>query len=380
MRLRLSRFLVASGSASRRLVTGPSMRLIASGMLRVSMMGAIEHAGGAVPVVAFTTAPCSRRSAGQNRSQHMGPLHTPSRYHAFLRKQLIPLERRDVLTQFQPSVMNRIQATFEKLREENRAAFVAYIGAGDPSLAATRELAWALEATGVDILELGIPFSDPMADGAVNQQAAERALRAGATVRGVFDTIAEIRSRSQIPIVLYNYMNPAYAYGFSRFMQDAKAAGADGVLLLDLPPEEQASNPEFAAVDALPLIRLIAPTTPEPRIAQVAAQAEGFIYYVSREGVTGERADLADNLGARVEKIRQVSSVPVVVGFGISSPDQAEAVARLADGVVVGSAIVKLIAGIGNAPDLPQRVAHAIAPLVQAVRTATRSLPTHHGS
>lgn len=276
--------------------------------------------------------------------------------------------------------MNRIQATFGKLRNDNRAAFVAYIGAGDPHLEATRDLAWALEAAGVDILELGIPFSDPMADGAVNQQAAERALKAGATVRGVFDTIAKIRARSAMPIVLYNYMNPAYAYGFGRFMKDAKEAGADGVLLLDLPPEEQACNPELASATALPLIRLIAPTTPESRIAQIAAQAQGFIYYVSREGVTGERTDLAQNLGTQVEKIRRVSPVPVAVGFGISSPDQARAVAGLADGVVVGSAIVKLIAEIGNAPDLPQRVAQAISPLIQAVHTATRSLPIRHGS
>lgn len=268
--------------------------------------------------------------------------------------------------------MNRIEATFARLRQENRAAFVAYICAGDPHLQATRDLAWAFEAAGVDILELGVPFSDPMADGTVNQMAAERALRAGATVRGVLATIREIRTRSQIPLVLYNYMNPAYAYGFNRFLQDAAEAGADGLLLLDLPPEEQGCNPELSSRDDLPLIRLIAPTTPADRMARIAKEARGFVYYVSREGVTGERVDLAQNLAEKVAQIRQASSVPVVVGFGISSPDQARAVAALADGVVVGSAIVKLIAACGDSPGLPDRVTQAIAPLIEAVKSTLR--------
>lgn len=276
--------------------------------------------------------------------------------------------------------MNRIAATFEALRGENRAAFVAYICAGDPSLDATRELAWEFERAGVDILELGIPFSDPMADGTVNQLAAERALKAGASVAGVFQTIREIRTRSQIPIVLYNYMNPAYVYGFERFLRDAAEAGADGILLLDLPPEEQSSNPELSTTDSLPLIRLIAPTTPEERISQIAAQACGFVYYVAHEGVTGERVGLAKNLGEQVARIRAATPVPVVVGFGISSPDQASAVASVADGVVVGSAIVKLIAANGESPELARRVSEAISPLIHAVRTTKRPHPNGHVS
>lgn len=281
--------------------------------------------------------------------------------------------------------MNRIGATFEKLHASNHAAFVAYICAGDPHLAATRDLAWAFDAVGVDILELGIPFSDPMADGSVNQLAAERALRAGTTVEGVFRTIAEIRTRSQIPVVLYSYMNPAYAYGFGRFLRDAAEAGADGLLLLDLPPEEQESNPELTGIKSLPLIRVIAPTTPEPRMARIVAHADGFVYYISREGVTGERADLADNLGEQVAKIRNISAAPVVVGFGISSPEQARAVASLADGVVVGSAIVRLMAAHGSSPDLAHVIARTVAPLVQAVKSTPRSHPTRshpasHGS
>jgi len=263
--------------------------------------------------------------------------------------------------------MNRIDATFEKLREERKAAFIAYICAGDPDLEATRDLALRLDELGVDILELGIPFSDPMADGTVNQQAAERALRSGTNVRGVFATIREIRAQSQMPLVLYNYMNPVYAYGFHRFLADAAEAGADGLLLLDLPPEEQDSNRELHMEGPLHLIRLIAPTTPEDRLRTVAAQAQGFVYYVSREGVTGARDDLAENLRERVHHIRDAASVPVVVGFGISQPEQAAAVAEIADGVVVGSAIVKTIAEHGNSPDLCDRVARTVTPLVEAV-------------
>lgn len=266
--------------------------------------------------------------------------------------------------------MNRIDATFNRLREEGQSAFVAYICAGDPNLETTFQIVEAMERWGVDIVELGVPFSDPMADGTVNQQAAERALHSGTTVAGVLDLVRRIRQHSSIPIVLYNYMNPIYTYGFSRFLDEARQAGVDGLLLLDLPPEEQDANEELRAANELRFIRLIAPTTPEPRIASIAARAEGFIYYVSREGVTGERSDIAANLDSQLSLIRQFAKVPVVVGFGVSKPEQAAAIAAKADGVVVGSAIVRQIAALGASSDLIEKLSETVCPLVRATRQA----------
>src|SRR5678816_563467 len=195
---------------------------------------------------------------------------------------------------------NRIDQKFADLRAAGRKALIAYISAGDPNLAATRVLALAFEKAGVDILELGIPFSDPLADGVVNQLAAARALAAGTTVRGVLDCVRDIRRDSQLPIVLYTYMNPIYRYGFAAFHKDAEAAGVDGLLILDLPPDEETKEATLSITTGLKRIRLIAPTTPSARIAELTRGASGFIYYVSREGVTGERGDVDAGLGERV--------------------------------------------------------------------------------
>ena len=252
---------------------------------------------------------------------------------------------------------NRIDQCFATLRERKEKAFIAYISAGDPDLPRTVDLALALETAGVDILELGIPFSDPLADGLVNQLAAQRALEAGSTVPGVLDCIRQIRRQSQIPIVLYTYLNPIFQFGFERFHGEANEAGVDGLLLLDLPPEEDQPNER-------PLhIRLIAPTTPPERIEQICARAAGFIYYVSREGVTGEQSSIASSLGDRVAEIRRHTTLPIAVGFGISTPEQAREVARVADAVVVGSAIVKRI---GENPEA--NIGEFVAPLVNAVK------------
>lgn len=261
---------------------------------------------------------------------------------------------------------NRIDQKFADLRAAGRKALIAYITAGDPHLDATRELAWAFEAAGVDILELGVPFSDPLADGVVNQLAATRALAAGTTVRGVLNCVRAIRERSQLPIVLYTYMNPIYRYGFAEFHRDAEAAGVDGLLILDLPPDEDARNAELSQHTGLRRIRLIAPTTPEARIAQLTAGASGFLYYVSREGVTGERAEVASSLPERVAAIRATTTLPIAVGFGISTPDHVRQVARHAEGIVVGSAIVKQIAEYGQAPDLVARLQSFVTPLAAA--------------
>ena len=262
--------------------------------------------------------------------------------------------------------LNRIDATFEKLRSAKRKGFIPYICAGDPDLSTTVELSLALAEAGSDILELGVPFSDPLADGIVNQLAAQRALSAGATVRGVLDCVRKIRSgagravRSEIPIVLYTYLNPIIQFGFEQFHEEASAAGVDGLLILDLPPEEEASSL------GLPHIRLIAPTTSPERIARIADGARGFLYYVSREGVTGVQETVASSLEDRIEEIRKVSDLPVAVGFGISTPAQAKAVARQADAVVVGSAIVSLIAKHGR--QSVSEVREFASALIKAIR------------
>jgi tryptophan synthase alpha chain len=239
---------------------------------------------------------------------------------------------------------SRIDKCFVRLRSEKRKGFIPYICAGDPSLKKTVDLALALEKAGADLLELGLPFSDPLADGIVNQLAAQRALATGATVRGVFDCVREIRKSSQIPIVLYSYLNPIFQFGLEKFHREAEAAGVDGLLMLDLPPEEDV---DVGAGD-LVHIRLIAPTTPAERMKKIAASARGFLYYVSREGVTGSQETIASSLSGKVAQLQQLSSLPIAVGFGISSPEQAREVARHADAVVVGSAIVDLIAKHGS--------------------------------
>lgn len=263
---------------------------------------------------------------------------------------------------------NRIDETFARLRARGEKAFIAYISAGDPDLAATPELGLALARAGVDLLELGIPFSDPLADGVVNQLAAQRALAAGATPAGVLAAVRELRRRSQIPVVFYTYLNPLLAFGFERFHREAAAAGADGVLILDLPPDEEQVAGELAFRGDLRRISLIAPTSPPDRIERIARQAEGFIYYVSREGVTGERAAVPADVAGRVAEIRRHTDLPVVVGFGIATPEQARTVAGFGDGVVVGSAIVRRIAEAGGAPDLAATIERFVRPLVAAVK------------
>lgn len=262
---------------------------------------------------------------------------------------------------------NRIDAHFAHLRASGKRAFVAYVCAGDPTLDATIDIVLGLERAGVDIVELGVPFSDPLADGVVNQMAADRALKAGASMPKVLEMIRQLRAQSQIPIVLFTYLNPVYTYGYERFHQDAAAAGADGVLVLDLPPDEASQNSELKPTAELRHIQLIAPTSPVERIASIAKSAEGFVYYVSRLGVTGAQVEIASGIAEQVAVIKASTDVPVCVGFGVSNPEQAAQVASMADGVVVGSAIVKLIEKNGAAADLAQQVESFVKPLVDAV-------------
>jgi tryptophan synthase alpha chain len=265
--------------------------------------------------------------------------------------------------------MNRIEARFEDLKRKREKGFIAYIGAGDPDLEATRRLAIALDRAGVDVLELGVPFSDPLADGIVNQLAAQRGLAAGATPRRVLETVQAIRRESRIPLVLYIYFNLIHKHGLKAFIQDAARAGVDGLLVLDLPPEESENYESLMAASGLCNIYLVAPTTPEERIGYIVKRARGFVYYVSREGVTGMQQSLADSMAPMAARIRAHTTLPLAIGFGVSSPEQARRVAACGDAVVVGSAIVSRIAERGAHADMPALVSDFVASLVKAVKT-----------
>jgi tryptophan synthase alpha chain len=264
--------------------------------------------------------------------------------------------------------MNRIVERFALLRHQGEKGFIVYIGAGDPDLEATRGFALAFDKLGVDVLELGVPFSDPLADGPVNQLAAQRGLESGTTPLRVLETVAAIRKHSQIPIVLYIYFNLVHRYGIERFIHDAARAGVDGLLVLDLPPEESEDYEGLMRRAGLCNIYLVSPTTPEDRIELIVRRAAGFIYYVSREGVTGMQTKVADTITQMTARIRAHTDLPIAVGFGISTPEQARTVAGSAEAVVVGSAIVHRIAENGRRPDLIQRVSEFTGSLVQAVK------------
>lgn len=240
--------------------------------------------------------------------------------------------------------MNRIERAFQNAQSQDRSAFVSYVCAGDPNPATSLQVCRALLRSGVDILEIGVPFSDPLADGLTNQLAAQRALEAGTTREDVFDLVRKIREEDgQTPIVFYTYYNLMFSGGLEAYIAEAKEAGVDGLLVLDLPPEEAGDYVEACRKIEMKTVFLLAPTTPEERVEYIAQNATGFIYYVSRTGVTGVREDLASDLQEMVGMIKRHSDNPLVVGFGIQKPDQVNAVARLADGVVVGSAIVNTI-------------------------------------
>ncbi|HEY5792395.1 MAG TPA: tryptophan synthase subunit alpha [Chthoniobacterales bacterium] len=264
---------------------------------------------------------------------------------------------------------NRLDATFARLRQDARKGFIAYLTAGDPDLPRSLEAARALARAGADVIELGVPFSDPLADGPTNQAAAQRALEAGTTVVKLLAAIREFRRDCDVPLVLFTYLNPVFTYGFERFHADAAAAGVDGILILDLPPEEEALSESFSHRHGLRSIRLIAPTTPPERMERIARRAEGFIYYVSREGVTGEQTQLADTIAGQVAEIRRHTDLPIAVGFGISTPEQAAEAARSADAVVVGSAIVRRVGEFGRTASLAAKIESFTRPLVEAVKS-----------
>ncbi|WP_321477157.1 tryptophan synthase subunit alpha [uncultured Paludibaculum sp.] len=246
----------------------------------------------------------------------------------------------------------RIARCFAACKEAGRPALVAYLTAGDPHPDRTVELALALERGGADVLELGVPFSDPIADGPVIQHASDRALRAGTTVARVLELAKEIRAHSSMPIILFSYMNPLLRYGFDRLCTDARAAGVDGCLFTDLSVEEADTTVASMKKHGLDTVFLAAPTSTERRLKLVAGYSTGFVYVVSRTGVTGEKATMASGVDDLVTSLRALTPLPVAVGFGISRREHVEAVGRYADGVVVGSAFMRVVEEHGSAPDL----------------------------
>jgi tryptophan synthase alpha chain len=252
--------------------------------------------------------------------------------------------------------MSRIREKFASLKRKGRGRFIPFITAGDPDIATTELLLIELAAAGADIIELGVPFSDPVADGEVIQRASERALRNGVTLRDALACAARAKERIDVPIVLFSYFNPLLKFGEQTLAKEAKQAHVDGVLVTDLIPEEAQSWSETLVQFDLDPIFLVAPTTSDERLARIAQQARGFIYAVSRAGVTGARDEMSRDAEALVKRVRSVSDLPVAVGFGISTAEQVREVWRFADAAVIGSAIVNQIDKLGNSPDLVKHI------------------------
>jgi len=267
-------------------------------------------------------------------------------------------------------VTSKVDRTFAQLRQRGEKALIAYVMAGDPSLQDTEQLVVELEQAGADIIELGVPFSDPIADGPVIQQAAERALRSGTSLRTILPMITRLRARTQIPLVLMVYYNNVHAFGPERFCHEAAQAGIDGLIIPDMPPDEASPVKGPAAAAGLQLIFLLAPTSTAERRTFVARQSQGFIYYVSLTGITGAKLLSVADVGKNVEKIRKVTHVPVAVGFGIATPEDAANVAAIADGVIIGSAIVKQIAAHRGKPEMVKHVAEFVRSLKSAMSAA----------
>lgn len=278
--------------------------------------------------------------------------------------------------------VSRIDARFAALKGEGRSALVAFITAGDPTMEQSGALLNALPDAGADLIELGMPFSDPMADGPAIQASSLRALKAGMTLKKTLDLAANFRKKDQAtPLILMGYFNPILAFGAERFAQAAADAGVDGFIIVDLPPEEEEEFKPFADKAGLALIRLVAPTTDDQRLARVLAGTSGFVYFISITGVTGTREFDIGELKPHLERVRRVTRLPIAVGFGIKTPERAAEVARLADAVVVGSAIVEAAAGQGSAPALDAkggraegRVLDFVRKLSDAVRRARKKM------
>jgi tryptophan synthase alpha chain len=264
--------------------------------------------------------------------------------------------------------VSRLDRTFARLRAAGERALVAYFTAGDPSLVATAQLVREAARRGADVVELGVPFSDPLADGPVIQRAARRALAAGASLTRVLEIAAEVRHDVEAPLVLLTYYNPVLAFGLEAFAGAAAKAGVDGVIVADLPVEEAEALGGAADAAGVDLVQLVAPTSTGPRMRRIARQSRGFIYLVSLTGVTGARRELPPELAAQIRALRRVTTKPVCVGFGIGTPEQVAMVGALADGVIVGSAIVRCVEDHADAGDLVPAVGQFIASLKAPLR------------
>ena len=267
--------------------------------------------------------------------------------------------------------MGRIRRTFDRLRTIHERALIPYVTAGDPDMETTKALVREMARRGGDIIEIGVPFSDPLADGPLVQRASQRALQGGTTMRKILHMVGELRSDVDAPLVLMTYYNPVFRYGEAAFVADALAAGVDGLIVPDLPPEEANTLIDLTSETLLDLIFLVAPTSTPERMASIAAASRGFIYYVSRLGTTGVRDRLSDDLRSMLAQLRSVTSKPIAVGFGVSTPEHVRLVAEMADGVVVASAILKLI------EDLPDRskVLEKVGDFVAELKAASRLTP-----
>lgn len=264
--------------------------------------------------------------------------------------------------------MSRIQKRFDWLKSKNEKALVAFITAGDPDLDSTPELFAAIEEGGADIIELGVPFSDPLADGPVIQAASQRSLKSGTTLKKIIQLVRTIRQASQLPIVLMTSYNPVFVYGQEAFVLDAVDAGVDGVIVPDLPPEEAEEFDALAVAKGLDMIYLLAPTSTPERIDLIASKSRGFIYYVSLTGVTGVRQSLAQGVADKVGRIKQATSLPVLIGFGISGPEQAKAAAECSDGVIVGSALVRMIEECSQPSERKEKLSSFVRNVKQALQ------------
>ncbi len=263
--------------------------------------------------------------------------------------------------------MSRIGLTFEALRARKEKALIAYLMAGDPSLKRTQDIVLELDRAGADIIELGVPFSDPIADGPVIQRAGQRALGAGTTLSGILGLVSDLRSQTQIPIVAMSYYNPILKFGLPRFFKAASRAGLDGVIIPDLPPEEGERFSEESQKMGVDWILLAAPTSPPVRQKMLARHTRGFLYYVSITGITGGALKNFSEIKKNVSRIKKMTRTPVAVGFGVSKPGDARNLAAMGDGVIVGSAIVRVIEENGKSPGLPRQVGRFVGKLKKAV-------------
>ena len=265
-------------------------------------------------------------------------------------------------------IMTRIEEKFQELGKSGKKGFIAYITAGDPSLDDTKDIIYRLEDAGVDIVELGIPFSDPLADGRVNQESAMRALEAGTTPTAVLDLIADVRQKTEIPIMCYTYLNPYHAVGYEKMIKKTAKSGVDGLLFLDMPTEESAVLVKWMNQYHINNIALVTPTSPDSRIREIVKHASGFVYCVSRVGVTGMQDNVSAGADDLVRKTQKLAKLPVALGFGISTPELAALSAKAADAVVVGSAIVNQFHLAGRSAKGRKNAAQWVGRMVKAVK------------